>query len=46
MESNFSIVIKNYIRLLRLMGRVGEAEQYDAKSKLIDKSVAAPPLTR
>ena len=46
MDSNFSIVIRNYVRVLRLMGRIGEAEQYEAKSKLIDKTLAATPPTR
>jgi tetratricopeptide (TPR) repeat protein len=32
-DSNLDIVTRNYARLLRLMGRVAEAEQYEAKVK-------------
>ena len=32
-DSNLGIVTRNYARLLRLMGRVAEAEQYEAKVK-------------
>jgi tetratricopeptide (TPR) repeat protein len=33
LDSNLAIVTRNYARLLRLMGRVAEAEQYEAKAK-------------
>lgn len=33
LDSNFAIVTRNYARLLRLMGRVAEAEQYEARAK-------------
>jgi tetratricopeptide (TPR) repeat protein len=32
-DSNLAIVTKNYARLLRLMGRVAEAEQYETNAK-------------